>query len=121
MGIGITATVGFHIIVKEPSEEDNIDISSIEVKLYGLLRSFVIIYLCLDKQTIGFQDACSKMAEKPLTVLGKTIVPCLLPTAYLTNTILCKVAAIYMSTRLFVNLSQAYIPFYLQVIVMFLP
>ena len=37
MGIGLTATVGFHISVKEPSEEDNVEgfkLSSMEVKIY---------------------------------------------------------------------------------------
>ena len=36
MGVGLTATVGFHISVKEPSEEDNVEgfkLSSMEVKV----------------------------------------------------------------------------------------
>ena len=39
MGVGLTATAGFHISVKEPSEEDNVEgfkLSSMEVKMYIL-------------------------------------------------------------------------------------
>ena len=47
MGAGITATVGFHISVKEPSEEDRVEgfkLSSMEVKIY---ISFVKIHIFL--------------------------------------------------------------------------
>ena len=44
MGAGITATVGFHISVKEPSEEDRVEgfkLSSIEVKFTHYLFRFI--------------------------------------------------------------------------------
>ena len=44
MGIGLTATVGFHISVKEPSEDDRVEgfkLSSIEVKFTYYLFRFI--------------------------------------------------------------------------------
>jgi len=78
MGIGISATFGFHIIVKEPSEEKKDELSPFSIEK-------------------------SAVSTPKIGILS-----------WLSNPKLYLIAAIYMSTRLFVNLSQAYIPFYLQ-------
>ena len=95
MGLGSIATLGFHALVKEPSEEETGD-------LFKLSSIEVIAINCCPYSNSFYQE--SKPALPKISVLS-----------WFKNPQLYLVGAIYMSTRLFVNLSQAYIPFYLQV------
>ena len=95
MGLGSIATFGFHALVKEPSEEETID-------LFKLSSIEVIAINCCSSSNSCYQE--SKPAVPKISVFS-----------WLKNPQLYLVGAIYMSTRLFVNLSRAYGPFYLQV------
>ena len=74
IGIGLVATVGFHLIIREDASS-NTDVSTVE----NVVKR-----------------------EKPGLLQWL-----MTPNLYL-------VACVYMATRLFVNLTQAYVPFYLQ-------
>ena len=74
IGIGLAATVGFHLIIREDASS-NTDVSTVE----NVVKR-----------------------EKPGLLQWL-----MTPNLYL-------VACVYMATRLFVNLTQAYVPFYLQ-------
>ena len=61
MAVGVTATVGFHISVKEPSEEDNVEglkLSSMEVQFEHILFRFI------------FSDQESKHSKPKINVLS---------------------------------------------------
>merc|ERR1719367_958263 len=87
IGIGITSTLGFHLLIKEGRNDDN-----------GVVE---------DKKDIKMEEMAKGM-ELDTNREVKSIMWWLkLPSLYM-------VALVYMATRLFLNISQSYIPFYIQ-------
>ena len=84
ISIGTAATTGFHLMVREGTEETE----------------------ALEQNSIKMEE--KEKEEAALPQEGRSVLWWLkLPSLYL-------VALTYMATRLFLNLTQSYIPFYIQ-------
>jgi len=90
IGIGITSTTCFHILVKETAKD--IDDIGAEVDDKKDIK--------MEEMTLGLELDTNREVKSITWWLR-------LPSLYL-------VALVYMATRLFLNISQSYIPFYIQ-------
>jgi len=106
--IGITATTGFHILVKEKANDIGNDNDTKDIKMVKNTADDIIRELVNDKKKEIKMEELALGMELDTDREVKSITWWLkLPSLYL-------VALVYMATRLFLNISQSYIPFYIQ-------
>jgi len=98
LGIGAFTSLGFHLLTKEPTNDESIDTDNVNHE-----ERWKDIDLSEENNEKDVQIDKPPNEVKPMSIINWLLEPQL----YL-------VAGVYMCTRLFVNLTQSYIPLYLQ-------